>query len=146
MNTGKIEIKVVQNKEEFKIAYGIRIKVFVEEQKVPIEMELDEFDNSAIHIILYKDNKAIGCGRIIIQGKTARIGRIAILKEYRRNGYGKKICEKLISLAEENQMDEIVLHSQCYVTNFYKKIGFKKYGKNFEEAGIEHIEMRRKLN
>ena len=117
----------------------------MEEQKVPIEMELDEFDKEAIHILLYEKNKAVACARLIIQGDTATIGRVAVLKEYRKKGYGAMICEKLLEIAKEHQVDTVILHAQCYAIIFYKKLGFKEYGDKFEEVGIEHIEMRRKL-
>lgn len=142
----KTSIKIVKNKKDFEIAYNIRVKVFVEEQKVPIEMELDEFDKEAIHILLYEKDKAVACARLIIQGDTATIGRVAVLKEYRKKGYGAMLCKKLLEIAKEHQVDTVILHAQCYAINFYKKLGFKEYGEKFEEAGIEHIEMRKKLD
>lgn len=140
-----IQIKIVENEEEFNIAYKIRVEVFVQEQGVSLDMELDEFDKDAKHLLLYKDNIPIACGRIIIQEKQAIMGRIAVLKKYRKQGYGRQICNKLIEIAKENEIEKIVLHSQYYAMDFYKKLGFKEYGEVFEEAGINHIKMEKIL-
>lgn len=137
-----IQIKIVEKEHEFQIAYKIRVEVFVREQGVPLDMELDEWDKEAKHILLYQDNLPVACGRIVIQEKQATIGRIAVLKKYRNHKYGKQICEKLIAIAKENQVETIILHAQCYAVGFYKKLGFKEYGNVFEEAGINHREMR----
>ena len=138
-----IRIKIVENEDEFKIAYKIRVEIFVQEQGVPFDMELDEFDKDAKHVLLYKDNLPIACGRIIIQENQAIMGRIAVLKKYRKQGYGRQICNKLIEIAKENEVEKIILHAQCYAIDFYKKLGFREYGEVFEEAGISHIEMRK---
>ena len=71
------------------------------------------------------------------------MGRIAVLKKYRKQGYGRQICNKLIEIAKENEVEKIILHAQCYAIDFYKKLGFREYGEVFEEAGISHIEMRK---
>lgn len=139
------DIKVVSNKKEFEIAYKIRVKVFVEEQKVSLEMELDEEDKIATHIILYENDKPIGCGRIIFNDKIAKMGRIAVLKEKRKKGYGEKICKELINIAKEHKIKEIKIHAQCSAIGFYKKLGFTTCSAEFYEAGIKHIEMMRKI-
>lgn len=143
--SNKSYIKVVENKDEFEIAYNIRVKVFVEEQNVPIEMELDEFDEEALHILLYDAEKPVACARLIIQGERAIIGRVAVLKEYRKKGYGKMLCSKLLEIAKEKNVKYVMLHAQCYAIGFYNKLGFVEYEERFDEAGIEHIEMRKEL-
>ena len=142
-----IKSMIVKNKEQFNIAYKIRLEVFVKEQKVPIEMELDEEDKKATHLILLKNDKPIGCGRIIFysDNKNASLGRIAIIKSERKKGYGKILCERLINICREKQIEKITIHAQYDAVEFYKKLGFIKKGKTFMEAGIKHIKMEKYL-
>lgn len=134
-------VKRVESKTEFDDAYSIRIEVFVREQNVPEEIELDEFDKVADHVVVYLDNEAVGCGRLILNGEKARIGRLAVLKKYRKSGIGRTICDELMKIATEKGANSFVLDAQVTAIGFYKKIGFVELGKRFMEAGIEHIQM-----
>lgn len=136
-----ITVKRVNNSAEFDDAFGIRIEVFVREQKVPEEIELDEFDKAADHVVAYLDNEAVGCGRLLIKGDKARIGRIAVLKKNRRSGVGKRVCAELMKIAVEKGATSFVLDAQIAAIGFYKKLGFVEFGEMFMEAGIEHIQM-----
>lgn len=133
-----------KGKKGFKEAFKIREEVFVKEQGIDKNIEIDRFDDSATHLILYCDGKAIGTGRFYFDGKDHRLGRIAVLKEYRGKGLGKIITEKLIEYALRKNVEKIIIHSQKYLENFYKGFGFKSVGKVFMEAGIKHIKMEYK--
>lgn len=140
-----ISYKVVQNEKEFQVAYKIRVEVFVNEQKVPIDMELDEDDKNATHILIYKDDVAIGCGRLVFHDDYVKMGRVAIRKSERLKGYGQKLCLELINLCKQKKCKQILIHAQCNAIKFYKKLGFEELGEVFDEAGIDHIKMVKKL-
>jgi predicted GNAT family N-acyltransferase len=120
----------------------IRHDVFIKEQEVPVELEWDEFDQNALHAIVKKDQGVIGTARLIMNNSIARIGRMAIQKEYREQGIGQKLLSILIQTAKENGAQECVLHAQTHAIAFYAKADFKPHGPIFDEAGIPHVEMR----
>ena len=120
----------------------VRFKVFVDEQSVPEELEIDGYDDEATHVLIFFDDKAIGTGRILADG---HIGRVAVLKKYRGQGVGKLIMKKLIEWAQENQLKTLWLSSQWHARGFYIDLDFACIGERFEEAGIDHIKMIRKL-
>ncbi|HEY8422902.1 MAG TPA: GNAT family N-acetyltransferase [Thermoclostridium sp.] len=136
-----ITVKRVENRSEFEQAYKIRKEVFVKEQNVPEEIELDEFDEIADHVVAYRDCEPVGCGRVFFQDDYARIGRVAVLREERKNGTGKLICEELIRIAKEKGAKKFVLDAQVRAIGFYQKLGFSVTSDVFMEAGIEHVRM-----
>ncbi len=139
-----LEIRLVKNKRELDQIVGIRKQVFVKEQNVPLDLELDGLDSEAEHVIVYYDNEPIGCARIRTNG-CVKLERIAILEKYRQRGFGKQLTEYLINYCKNKNYNEICLHSQTYVSDFYKKLGFRERGKLFFDAGIEHVEMYMKI-
>jgi len=139
-----LKIQIVGNQKEFDDAIFIRKKVFIEEQQVPIDIEIDGLDDKAEHVIAYLDNNPIGCARMRITS-FAKLERIAVMKDHRGKGFGRKITEFLINYCKQKNVDEIRLHAQMYTADFYKKLGFLERGKTFFEADIEHIEMCMKI-
>jgi predicted GNAT family N-acyltransferase len=126
----------------FDDAIKIRLKVFSDEQGIPYDNELDEFDYTAYHQVIYIDNKPIACARLnIIDNNTAKICRIAVIKNYRRHGYATELCKYFISVAKEKKIKNIVLHSQLYVVELYEKIGFVGDRDVFIEENIPHVLM-----
>ena len=136
----KLEIKTVETKQEYKHVLDIRKKVFIEEQKVPYKIEIDEHESESTHFIAYLNKKPVGCARIRYNN-YAKLERIAITKECRGKGFGTKLTEYLIDYCHEKNIFDIRLNSQLYVADFYEKIGFKKVGELFFEAGIKHVGM-----
>lgn len=134
-------ITKLKSKIEIKKAIDIRKKVFIEEQKVPSDIEIDGLDQKSEHFLAYLNNEAIGCARLRENKGYVKLERIAVLKEYRNKKYGKKITNFLINYCKNQNANQIRLHSQLTVVNFYKKFGFKPVGKIFLEAGIKHVEM-----
>ena len=137
----KLEIKKVKNKKEYDETIKIRKTVFVNEQDVPEDLEIDGLDQEAEHFIAYFRNRPVGCARIRTIKGYAKLERIAISTGYRGKGFGKELTNFLIDYCKKRGFSEMHLHSQTYVSDFYKKLGFKPVGKKFFEAGIEHIEM-----
>lgn len=136
----KISVKKVKTKEELEQVFNIRKKVFIEEQNVPKDIELDEFDENAEHFIAYLEEKPIGCGRLRCND-FVKLERIAIIKEYRNKGYGTFLTEFLINYAKQKRSEGILIHSQAYIEGFYKKFGFRTIEEPFYEAGIKHVKM-----
>ena len=136
-----LEIRPIKE-GEFQKVLAIRKTVFIEGQKVPYEIEYDGLDDVSEHIMVILDKKPIGCARIRYIGKTAKLERIAILKEYRGKGYGKELMKFLVGHAGK-KADEVTMHAQYYLLDFYKSLGFQPVGEKFSEAGIEHIKMKK---
>jgi len=135
-----LQIKKVNTKKTLEQVFNIRKKVFIDEQKVPVEIEMDKFDRTSDHFIAYLNKKPVGCARIRYND-FAKLERIAILKEHRNKGYGTQLTKYLIQYCKNKKIKKIVIHSQMYVLGFYKKFGFKTVGEPFDEAGIKHVKM-----
>ena len=120
----------------------IREKVFIEEQKVTPQLEWDGMDEEAIHFLVYKDEKAIGCARAIVIENYMQLGRMAVLKEYRGEGIGNNLIEKAVITAKLNQLSSIHISAQCHAIDFYKKFGFKVISDIYLDAEIPHRDMR----
>ncbi|NOT89936.1 MAG: GNAT family N-acetyltransferase [Lysobacter sp.] len=122
---------------------AVREPVFVREQQVPIELEWDELDPRCVHVIARDaTGKPIGTGRLTPEHK---IGRMAVLPEWRGRGVGDALLLSLIHEAAQRRWPELRLHSQASAVGFYVKHGFVPYGDRFMEAGIEHQSMRRQI-
>lgn len=125
----------------------IRFAVFVDEQKVPAEIELDEFDAVSLHVIARTDGRAVGTGRLLPAeaGGTSHIGRMAVCKEFRAQGAGAAMLLALIEAAHARGDKAIVLSAQIQAVGFYLRFGFVAEGGIFMDAGIEHQSMRKVL-
>ena len=122
---------------------AIRREVFVVEQHVPEAEEWDGLDASSRHVIaLAAGNAAIGTGRLLPDG---RVGRMAVIKDWRGCGVGSALLRELISMARSDGLSEIRLHAQTHALAFYRKHGCVPVGGEFMEAGIPHYEMRLSL-
>jgi len=137
--------KIGTKNSVFKDAYYIRLKVFSEEQGIPKENELDVYDSTAYHSVVYFDNIPIVCGRLNIINDGSKICRIAVINNFRRNGYATKLCKHFISLSQSKGAKYVYLHAQTYTVDLYKKIGFVPEGNIFFEEQIPHIRMTKKL-
>lgn len=127
---------------EFPVAMDIRIKVFVEEQKVPLEEEHDSYDQVAQHFGVFIDEHMVGTGRLIIQNQIGKIGRIAILEKYRGQGLGTQLIRTIISTGRSQGIQEFILGAQLQALDFYSQLGFKVEGDIFQDGGIAHRTMR----
>ena len=144
-------IRVLKSEKEHSLGFKLRTEVFVNEQNVPKELELDEKDNSehTIHIGYFKDDKLIGVARLIDMDKDIiHIGRVAIDKNHRGEGIGYKLILGCEDIAKNvlNKDFTIELGAQLYAENFYKKLGYNRVTNNiYIDAGIEHIDMRKTI-
>jgi predicted GNAT family N-acyltransferase len=121
-------------------ASRIRFRVFVEEQGVPPEIELDEQDAHCLHALAFDEKGvAVGTGRLL---PDAHIGRMAVLAERRGHGVGTLLLNKLIEAARGRGDREVLLSAQVHAVGFYRRHGFEAVGEVYEEAGIPHLSMR----
>src|SRR5690606_36120923 len=123
-------------------ALPLRMAVFVDEQGVPAEMEVNEWDAQAVHALAYDGAQAVATGRLLADG---RIGRMAVRVDCRGRGFGAAVLRALIEHARAQGLGAVFLHAQTHAMDFYRRYGFVETGAPFMEAGIAHRAMRRNL-
>lgn len=134
-------VKVI-SPEEYQICLDIRNEVFIKEQSVTIEEEVDSLEDACLHFLLYKDNTPVATARLFpVSDECCKIQRVAVLKKYRRKGYGKVIIINLIDYAKTNHYKKIKLSAQTNALRFYEKLGFTAYGEVYMDANIPHRAM-----
>ena len=138
-----VTVKVVETEGELEAAIGVRFRVFVGEQSVPPEEELDEDDALATHAIALHQGKVVGTGRVICRDGAARIGRMAVDLEWRRQGIGGRLLSFLEEEAHSQGVTNWVLHAQEYVKLFYAANGYEETGGVFLEVDIPHVSMHK---
>ncbi|RGE45421.1 YbgC/FadM family acyl-CoA thioesterase [Comamonas testosteroni] len=128
-------------------AERLRLAVFVREQGVPREIEIDALDPVARHVVLFNAlNQPVAAGRLVTDAPGAgRIGRMAVDRSVRGGRWGRMVLDSLIEAARERGDKEVVLHAQRHAEVFYLRAGFTVVGEPYEEAGIPHITMRKSL-
>ena len=118
----------------------VRLRVFVDEQKVPLEMELDAFDAASLHALARDaDGHVLGTGRLLPDG---HIGRMAVVKEARGRGVGSAVLRALMQAARRRGDREVALSAQTQAIAFYERFGFAVEGEEYDDAGIPHRMMR----
>jgi predicted GNAT family N-acyltransferase len=149
-----LRVRRVRDEGDLASALAIREIVFIEEQRVPEGLERDEDDAKAYHVLAYDGGHAIGTGRLVNlasppRGETGRwgqIGRMAVLVAYRRRGVGAQILLSLEEEARAQGLVGVVLHAQLHAHDFYLRAGYQDSSPIFDEAGMPHVEMRRKFS
>jgi predicted GNAT family N-acyltransferase len=137
---------IVSTSRQREDAFAVRIAVFVDEQQIPREEELDELDSTAIHCVAYLDSMPVGAGRLVIApGGYGKIGRMAVLKEHRGAGYGAMVLDALEREGAALGLREFRLSAQLSARGFYDRLGYVVDGEVFDEVGIAHIAMVKRL-
>jgi predicted GNAT family N-acyltransferase len=139
-------IHTVGNEAERERCFAIRKTVFVDEQGVALDVELDAHDASATHLLAEIDGRPVGTmrWRMAAPGR-AKIERVAVLREVRGKGVGAELIRAAMDQIKASGAEEAVLHAQSSATAFYLRLGFLPEGMPFLEEGIEHVRMRRSL-
>lgn len=145
MSVNTIEVIKVSNEQQQEEAFSIRKKVFIEEQHVPEEEEIDHLESEATHFILYVNEIPAGAGRFRVVDEYGKVERICILKEYRKSGAGKAIMEKIQEFAKEKGLTKLKLNAQTHAIPFYSKLGYEVVSDEFLDAGIPHKTMVKHL-
>jgi len=144
MTSAAFHVEAADYAARHALLHGVRHAVFVGEQQVPAELETDDLDPLSHHVVaLDAGGLAIGTGRLTPQ---RRIGRMAVLPGWRGQGVGEALLQALVAEAARRGWDEISLHAQVHARDFYARNGFLPEGAEFEEAGIVHQTMRRRMD
>jgi predicted GNAT family N-acyltransferase len=125
--------------------YTLRHEVFVIEQQVPVELERDEYDQTATHLVALRGGDVIGTLRIVLSGNRAKVGRMAVRGAERGKGCGSRLMQQAAVVASQMGAREIVLHAQLTAKDFYRRLGYREEGDVFEEAGIRHAAMKKAI-
>ena len=137
-----LNIKFADNRLELEACQRIREKVFVKEQNIPVNIEMDDNNVDAVSICAIMNEKYVGTARYRVTSYGFKLERFAVLKEFRNQGIGKALVRFMFDNLNENRV--IYLHAQEAVVDFYLSLGFKKINDRFFEAGIPHWKMVKK--
>ncbi|MFD1956254.1 GNAT family N-acetyltransferase [Paenibacillus thailandensis] len=140
-----LEVVRIVNKEQMDEAYRIRMEVFVEEQGVNPDVEIDEHEAEAAHVLAYWNGQAAGTGRVRTVGEYAKIERICVRADYRKYGVGKGVMLALEEIAREQGLAKAKLHGQTHAEPFYARLGYETVSDVFMEEGIPHVTMVKTL-
>ncbi|MFB4165688.1 GNAT family N-acetyltransferase [Alteribacillus sp. JSM 102045] len=142
-----MEVKEVSSKQQLELndAFKVRFEVFVQEQNVPEEEEVDEFEETALHFVAYDHGDPIGAGRLRYVDGYAKVERICVLAQYRHTGAGRLIMEAIEEKAKKDNFPSMKLNAQISAADFYKKLGYHVTSGEFLDAGIPHVEMKKAL-
>ena len=133
-----MDLKVVETLDELIKTFIVRGIVFMEEQGVRFTIEKDPQEHSALHIIGEIEHEPVAAARIRFQGECAKLERMAVRKQWRGQGHGRKLLDFAMATARGHGFNKFKLHAQIRSQAFYEKQGFKPVGNIFKEADIEH--------
>ena len=129
----------IKDLSEIQDALDIRLKVFVLEQNV--KEEVDEYEMTSAHIVLYSENKPVANCRIVYLADKVKIGRVAVLSEYRGKKLGERITKEALNYLINQGKEKVYISAQLYVKKFYEKLGFIQTSDVYMEENIEHVAM-----
>ena len=139
------EVRAVRGDEELAAALALRRAVFVEEQGVPLDEELDAHDAEALHLVALDGADVVGTCRLLDDGDALKLGRMAVAAPARRRGIAQRLIEEAEAQAHARGVDRIRLSSQIGARSVYERAGYLAYGELFLDAGIEHVMMEKAL-
>lgn len=132
--------------EDIAACLALRIAVFVDEQGVPMDEEIDDLDGAAVHLLATQNGQPVATARLLHSGSTGKIGRICVLKSHRKTGLGTALMDAAIAYFKgENGLDRLYLSAQTHAIDFYEGFGFVAEGAVYDDAGIPHRDMVRAL-
>lgn len=140
-----MEVVIAKTDKQKEDAFYIRRKVFIEEQNVPPDEEIDEYENESTHFVLYDGTSPVGAGRFRDLNGYGKIERICVLPEYRGKGAGKQIMEFIHEYAQSQHYKKLKLNAQEHAIPFYENIGYSVVSETFLDAGIPHKTMEKSL-
>lgn len=137
-----IEVRPLATGADWEAARTIRFEVFVDEQQVPAELELDEYDASARHWLAFEGATPVATARVVEKEGRWKIGRVAVRKPWRGQGVGLAMMRAIVEAGREAGAPDAFLESQTHAIPFYERLGFVAEGPEFMDAGIPHRLMR----
>ncbi|MDC3417181.1 GNAT family N-acetyltransferase [Aquibacillus salsiterrae] len=140
-----METYIVETEKQLKDAYQVRNTVFVKEQKVPPELEIDDLEKEAIHFVGYHKEKPIAAGRLRIVDNYGKLERVCVLKEFRGQSFGKTMIRNMEQTIVDNGKNKAKLNAQTHAESFYQSLGYDTVSDEFIDAGIPHVTMVKEL-
>ncbi|MGN1420953.1 MAG: GNAT family N-acetyltransferase [Eubacterium sp.] len=137
-------IFITSDSDDFQLVKNIRVSVFTAEQGADADTEFDSYDEKGkgtLYALLYDRENAAATSRLALTEKGFKIGRIAVLKQYRGKGYGDKIVRAVVEKAFEKGAQTVLVDAQNYAVPFYEKFGFKAIGSQIIDRGLPHMPM-----
>ena len=119
----------------------LRRTVFIEEQNVPEDLEVDGLDPTALHLLATQEGRPVGTARLLVKGATGKIGRVCVLREERGRGIGAALIRKAVEELRDLGLETARLGSQVHAIPFYEALGFAAEGPVYDDAGIPHRDM-----
>jgi len=140
------EITIVRTQQQREDAVSVCVAVFVDEQGIPHEEEIDELDDVAVHCVGYGDDGApVAAGRLVLVDGYGKIGRMAVLKQHRSCGLGARVLDALEREGAARGVRLFKLSAQLSARAFYDRAGYEAIGGVYDEVGIPHIAMEKAL-
>ncbi|KSU62969.1 acetyltransferase [[Bacillus] enclensis] len=136
-----MNVEIAQSESQFEEVFSVRKTVFVQEQNVPLEEEIDEHENQSTHFILYDGDRPAGAGRFRLLDGIGKVERICVLKSLRGKGAGREIMQAIEQYAAGRSISKLKLNAQTYAIPFYERLGYEVVSEEFMDAGIPHRTM-----
>ncbi len=157
--TGRGSVRTVRlavDERDRQAAYAVRFDVFVTEQQVPADLELDDLDDVADHFVAYDGDRPVGAGRLVVEppgfegadpalGPVGHLGRLAVRPETRGSALGVALVRAIEARAAERGLRVVALSAQTHALGFYERLGYAAHGDVFDDAGLPHRWMTRPL-
>src|SRR5690625_2291167 len=131
-----LNIHIATTKEQKECVYAIRRKVFVEEQHVPLNLEIDQHEHEAVHFLCLLNNQPVGTSRLRYINHYGKLERICILQQYRGQSYGKQLIKRMEEEIFKQGISIAILHAQTHAKHFYEQLGYQVNSEPFKDAGI----------
>jgi predicted GNAT family N-acyltransferase len=139
------EVRPARDADEVRAALELRHEVFVVEQRVPRDEEVDADDDTALHLVAVDDGRVVATCRLVVDGSTVKLGRVAVAASVRRRGVASWLLEESEARARALGAERIALAAQTGALALYERAGYAPYGERFMDAGIEHLMMEKRL-
>jgi predicted GNAT family N-acyltransferase len=143
--TSNPTVRLARGADELRAAIALRHAVFVDEQRVPISDEVDGRDDEALQVVAVRDDRVIGTCRALVEGRHAKLGRMAVERDARRGGIGSLLLAEAERAAREHGATLVSLAAQVDAQPFYAAHGYRAVGPTFDDAGIDHVRMEKPL-
>ena len=140
-----MRVTIVTTKNEMAACLALRREVFIDEQHVPEDLELDGDDDACVHFIAYDDDVAVGTARMRLLGDKAKAQRVAVRRSSRGLGVGAALMGALENEARRRGASKVTLSSQVHAIPFYERLGYVAHGDVYDDAGIPHRDMTKSL-
>ncbi|MEK3858788.1 GNAT family N-acetyltransferase [Bacillus sp. FSL K6-5915] len=139
-----MEAVIVKNQQQLEDAFFVRKEVFIKEQHVSPEEEMDHLDQESSHLVIYDEKEPIGAGRLRLVDGYGKLEQICVLKSHRSLGVGNLIIQALEEEAAKQGASQFMLNAQTQAVPFYEKHGYKVVSEEFSDANIPHVKMVKK--